>query len=384
MKRLRVGINTLFENPAIGTGGITYLRNLVRRLAEIEEHEYVLYVSPENRHLFEIDRPNVRHVLCPFSKERRLSTIAFEQTVLPFLARRDRLDVFHAAGNVAPLWLPCASVLTVHTLHHWVRPKSLTFGRRMFRSVAMRQSVRHADVVIAVSDYVRTKLEEILRLPPGKVLTVHLGAPEATTRSLQERRDVPAGSLLFVSALWPYKNAEVAVRAHALVRRRTHLDRTLVIAGTGYASYEARLREVARTEGVSESVVFLGHVAQAEIAAVYERAGVLIYPSLEEYFGLPALEAMAAGVPIVASNASSLPEVVGDAGVLVPPEDVNAVADAIERVLCDADLRATLVARGRERVRQFTWRRAAEGTADAYRIAFERRETRQCASGAAA
>jgi glycosyltransferase involved in cell wall biosynthesis len=123
-------------------------------------------------------------------------------------------------------------------------------------------------------------------------------------------------------------------------------------------------------------VHFVGHVPQARIRAVYARAAVVVYPSLEEYFGLPALEAMAAGVPLIASDRSSIPEVVGDAGVLVPATDADAVADAIARVLGDEAFREDLVARGRERVRRFTWERAARATADVYRTAYDRRAAR--------
>jgi glycosyltransferase involved in cell wall biosynthesis len=374
---MRVGIDTLFEDPAVGTGGVTYIHNLVHRLAEIDENEYVLYVSPQNRGLFDIDRPNVRHVLCPWSKERRLSTIAYEQTVLPFLARRDRLDVFHAPGNIAPAWLPCASVLTVHTLHHWLHPEMLPLDRRVFRRALMPRSARRAEAVIAVSDYVKHELERIVGLPSDKVVTVYLGAPEdapATSEDLAV--DVPDGSILFVSALWPYKNAEVVIRALARLRER-HVDgRPVVIAGTGSVQYESDLRELARRSGVADAVHFVGHVPQARIGAVYARAAVVVYPSLEEYFGLPALEAMAAGVPLIASDRSSIPEVVGDAGVLVPATDADAVADAIARVLGDEAFREDLVARGRERVRRFTWERAARATADVYRTAYDRRAAR--------
>lgn len=371
---MRIGIDTLFENPSLGTGGLTYIENLVPRLAELDDFEYVLYVSPKNRHLFELDRPNVRHVVCPFSKERRLATVAFEQTALPVLARRDRLDVFHAPGNVAPAWLPCASVLTVHTLHHWLRPESLTAGPRHFRRVMMRHGARRADAVIAVSDYLRTSLERIVALEPGKAVTVYLGAPELDYAAGPDgpATEIPEGATVFVSALWPYKNAEVAIRAHGRLARRDGLRQPLAIVGTGFASYEAELRELARTEGISDSVLFVGHVPQSRMGSVYARAGVLVYPSFEEYFGLPAVEAMAAGVPVIASDRASLPEIMDGAGLLVPPSDADAVADALLRVLTDEGLRQSLVERGRTRAKQFTWRRTADETAAVYRAAFTR------------
>ena len=374
---MRIGIDTLFENPTIGTGGLTYIQNLVHCLADLDdENEYVLYVSPQNRSLFNVERPNVRQALCPFSKERRLGTIAFEHTALPVLARRHLLDVFHAPGNVAPVWLPCASVVTVHTLHHWLLPELLPRESRVYRRLFMARSVRRAEIVIAVSGYVKEKLVELLHVRPAKIRTIHLGAtspaepdgvPNAGPASF------PRGSILFVSALWPYKNAETAIRALARLRQSDPAGPKLVLVGSGFAWYEGELRALAEKEGVADGVVFAGHVPQRYMAGVYQRASVLVYPSLEEYFGLPPLEAMAAGVPVVASDRSSIPEIVGDAGLLVPPTDAGAMADAIARVLRDERLRKYLVARGKERIRAFTWERMARETLAAYGAAVERR-----------
>lgn len=374
---MRIGINTLFENPAIGTGGVTYITNLVHELARVDEaNDYVLYVSPRNRDLFDVDNRRFQQVLCPFSKERRISTIAFEHSVLPALARRDRLDVFHAPGNIAPAWLPCASVVTIHTLHHWLLPELLPRGSRVYRRLLMPRSIRRADVVIAVSNYVKEKVEAILDVPPDKVVTVYEGAPAPESgdeTAVFERVLVPERSILFVSALWPYKNAHTVIEAFARVRGRNADGRKLVIAGTGFPWYETRLHETAAEHGVTDAVVFTGHVPQEQMRSVYEKASVLVYASLEEYFGLPILEAMAAGVPVVASDRSSIPEVVGGAGVLVDPTDADAIADAIARVLDDDAFRLELIARGRERVSELTWERMARETLAVYEQAVARR-----------
>ena len=236
----------------------------------------------------------------------------------------------------------------------------------------MPRSMRRAEVVIAVSDYVKRNLEKIVGLPRDRVVTIHLGGPELQADGGSRAADVPEGSILFVSALWPYKNAEVAIHALKRLRDRGFNGRPLVIVGTGSPGYEASLRELARETGVAEHVRFLGHVPQAQMMGVYARAAVVVYPSLEECFGLPALEAMAAGVPLVASDNSSLPEVVGDAGLLVGPRDAGAFADAIAHILEDDVFRDDLIARGRARARGFTWERTARATADAYRLAFAR------------
>ena len=168
---------------------------------------------------------------------------------------------------------------------------------------------------------------------------------------------MPEGTILFVSTLWPYKNAEVAIRALS-PGCATGAERTLRWRDAD-SGLRGEARELAYDEGVADAVLFLGHVPQARMRGVYARAAALVYPSLEECFGLPAIEAMAAGVPVVAADWSSLPEIVQDAGLLVPPTDAEAVARALDRVLTDESLRRTLIERGHARAAEFTWERTA-------------------------
>lgn len=373
---MRIGINTLFENPRTGTGGLVYISNLVHSLAEIDDqNEYILFVSSTNRRSFDVGKANFYLVKCPFSKERRISTILFEHTELPFLIKKHRIDVFHSPGNIAPIFLPCCSVVTVHTLHHYILPNSVEFASRIYRRLLMPITVSRAELIIGISDYVCQILAKFLKVPEVKMVTIYEAIDPSFGdghSSLGERSPFTLNEyILFVSALWPYKNAHTLIRAFARLKKDYHIPHLLVLVGRGWDSYQLYLKSVAKKEQIEDSVLFLGHLSHGQMKVVYSKSSVLVYPSLEEYFGFPALEGMACGVPVVASNRSSIPEVVGDAGILINPEDPVEMANAIWRILSDKTLRDDLIQRGLQRVKKFTWERTAQQTILAYRRAYE-------------
>lgn len=368
---MRIGINTLFENPNSGTGGLTYIRNLVNGLCQVDgSHEYVLFTSPLNRHLFETPAPNFSCVLCPCSKEKRLQTILFEHCRLPFLARKHRIDVFHSPGNIAPVWLPTASVVTLHSIHHYVVPKMMARSSRLYRRALMPRTVRRADLIITISDFVRRNLAHLLRVPEERMVTVYEGVEESFANRVVPAPNLPSKFLLWVSALWPYKNAEPLLRAFALLKSTDRIEHKLVIVGGGWESYRRKLAQLAHDLRVDDDVVFAGRVP--DVRPYYSAADVFVYPSLHEEFGLPLLEAMAAGVPVIASDRGSLPEIAGDAALITDAKDPARIAHAIRSVLCDESLRHRLVTRGRERAGDFTWKKTAKGTLAAYCEAFSR------------
>lgn len=374
---MRIGINTLFEDPRVGTGGITYIRNLVGALSRVDrENKYVLFVSPLGRGLFPVPSSNFCFVDCPFSKERRFAAIAFEHLALPLLIRKHRIEVFHSPGNIAPIWLPCASVVTVHTLHHYLLPQMIARSSRIYRRALMPRSVSRADVIIAVSNYLRSKLIELLDVEAEKIDTIYEAVDESFSKNSKPPSPwagtLPEKYILFVSALWPYKNVHTVLKALGLLNKNYSGVFPLVVAGSGWDSYRAQLTALAREEGLEGSVIFLGHVPNDWIGSLYARASLLVYPSLEEYFGFPLLEAMTAGTPVVASNRSSIPEVIGDAGILIDPENPREIAAAIWSVMHDASLRGELIERGLRRAREFTWEGTAVKTVKAYELAHQR------------
>jgi glycosyltransferase involved in cell wall biosynthesis len=286
-------------------------------------------------------------------------------------------DVYHATDHLLPpLGVP--TVFTVHDLAFLVEPQTHLPTNRLYLAAMMPRYARAASAVIAVSEATRRDLLRYYRLPPERVRVVHLGVePEfrpldaATARARVAKRYGLAGPyVLFVGTLEPRKNVRALLAAFAaLVRAPSDANRSpplqLAIAGAPGWWYDDLYRWV-RARGLDSLVRFLGRVADADLPALYSACAAFAYPSLYEGFGLPPLEALACGAPVVCSDRSSLPEVVGDAALQIDPTRPAALAAALRRVLDDESLRQTLRARGLARAAGFTWGRTAAGTLTVY------------------
>jgi glycosyltransferase involved in cell wall biosynthesis len=309
-------------------------------------------------------------VTVPVNARNRVQWVLGEQTLLPRLAVRAGVELVHSLASTAPLWGRFRRVVTVHDLiytrfpdaHAGIRDK----GMRVLVPAAARRSHR----VIADSRSTRDDLIDVLGLSADRIDVVPLGLgavrrveplPEAQTRArfhLGARR-----VLLALSAKRPHKNLPALIGAIASLPE----EQRPVLVLPGYAAaHEQDLRTRANAAGVVDDVRFLGWLSSDELEGLWAIADAFVLPSLYEGFGLPVLEAMARGVPVACSNASSLPEVAGDAALLFDPTDEPAIADAISRLLVEDRLRDRLVARGRNRVQEFTWERTAQLTLESY------------------
>lgn len=282
-----------------------------------------------------------------------------------------RLDLFHATDFTLPPTRPRArTLLTVHDLAFERYPDDTMPGMLAYLRRTVPRSIARADHLIAVSEATRRDLIEFYAVPPTNVAVIphgvdsrffpppiHGEGDRGWGDAIRHKYGLPPGPLILtVGTLQPRKNHLTLIRACGMLSEKA----TLVIAGGTGWGYETVRAEVERL-GLTGLVIFIGFVDDADLLALYRLATVFAYPSLYEGFGLPVLEAMASGVPVVASNVSSLPEVVGEAGLLVEPLDVDALAAALDRLLGDESLRRDLSAEGIARASQFTWARAAEG-----------------------
>jgi len=309
-------------------------------------------------------------VTVPVDARSRPQWVLGEQLPLPPMAMRRRVALVHSLASTAPLWGRFVRVTTVHDLiyerfpeaHQGIRDK----GMRVLVPLAVRRSQR----VIAISQCTREDLVRLLGADPTRIDVVPNGfgatrhaQPLAESETRRRLRLGDRQVLLSVSAKRPHKNLLALIGALALIAPE---HRPLLVL-PGYPTWhEAQLRERAAAVGVTGDVRFLGWISGEELEGLWAIARAFVFPSLHEGFGLPVLEAMARGVPVACSNASSLPEVAGDAALLFDPEDERAIAAAIERLLGDRAHAERLVAMGRERARLFTWERSARLTLASY------------------
>jgi glycosyltransferase involved in cell wall biosynthesis len=375
---MHIGINALSIVPGATGGGETYLTGLARALAErAGGWRYTLFVSPRNREALSAIHPDIRCVVCRVSGPR-VTRVAFERLRLPGLVAEAGVDVLFSPGNVAAPVRGCAQTVCIQSLLYRLAPKEVGAARRAYFEWALPRSVRRADMVIAVSEEARRQVLALGDVPEDKVRVVHEGVDPAfrpLTADEVERGigtwGLAPGYVLFVSGLKRYKNADKLIRACALLKERG-FARLVVIAGPDRAGLLPGLSALAVEVGLGEQVRFLGAVEHDKLPALYAGASVFVFPSAIETFGLPVLEAMACGTPVVGSNRSAVPEIVGDAGLIADPEDVAALADAIRRASEDEALRKTLREKGLERAGRFTWARAAEETVKVFEEAHRR------------
>ncbi len=353
----------------------TYIRNLLGALSRLDpENRYLLVAHPED--LPELSGLGPNFEAAPY---QRRDTDLLDQLAFPSYLRHFSADLFHIPLNVVSIAMPSPYVVTVHDMSSLLFDQQRTL-RKNFRRYQFRRGLWRAERVIAVSHATREDIEELFGVPSERISVVY-NAPDpaflqdsATPEEVQrvlERYQVDYPFLLYAGTIRPQKNIPRLIEAFAVARGRLedhplYRDLRLIIIGDEISRYPAVRRAVIQTR-VEAVVRFLGFVPLDTLKVFYKTAAAFVFPSLYEGFGLPPLEAMACGTPVVTSNASSLPEVAGDAAVLVNPENVFDIAAGIREVLTNQALRAELIERGRRRAREFSWERTACRVLEIYR-----------------
>lgn len=351
----------------------TYIHGLLAHLPAADERlRYCVYTRERAGWLA------MRRSVPRLDTAHPLARIAWEQTALAYLARRDRLDLLHGLAYALPLASRVPGVVTVYDLSFIELPSAARRFNRIYLGAITRWAARRATHICAISESGRQALIRRLGVPGERVSVIYPGIdrrfsppPAAAVADFRRRKGLPERFLLYLGTLEPRKNLPALVRAYGRLAAGTAQGGAvppLLIAGPKGWRYEEIFSEVERL-GLGGRVRFPGYVPAAEHALWYAAAELFVYPSSYEGFGLPVAEAMACGTPALASDATSLPEVVGPGGVLVPPGDEGGLAEALGRLLADPALRAELAEAGLRHVRQFSWERAAARQAAVYRRA---------------
>lgn len=372
----RVGVNLMWLVPGVVGGSEEYTTRLLRALAEADPADLDLT-------LFAIEPFREAHpdlvsrfptVICGIGGHSKAERVAAEATWLAREARRRHMDLLHHAGGVVPPGRGLAripAVVTIHDLQPLLHPGNFSTVKARWLATMLPRSVRKAQALFTPSDPVAATVVEQLGVPSSKVITVPHGVepvPAPAPDQLQavtDRYRLGSRVILYPAITYPHKNHVTLVEAFSRIAAERP-DVTLVLTG-GAGSSEVEVTAAIRRLGVGSQVRRTNRVPWSDLEALYELATVVAVPSRFEGFGAPALEAMVAGVPLVAAAATALPWVVGDGGRLVPADDVGAWADALADVLDDPAEQDRLAAAGRARAQAFTWERAGAALIDGYR-----------------
>ena len=347
-----------------------YIHNLLSSLGQVDrDNEYFLYTG---RPLpMELDLPGNFRVETVSFPSPRLQL--WYQIGLPLRMKRDRLDLFHDPVYPLPFHLPVPGVITVHDLSNYTDP-----GVHSFRSVMAGKffplHLRKARRIITDSRYTASRIKGIFPWTEDRIRVIHLGVSEnfkrvedgGALRSVAENYGLPSRFMLFLGTLEPRKNLDRLLAAFADCAG--DVPHSLVIAGGLGWKYERLLKRIS-SHPVAGRIHLTGFVEEEDLPALLSMAEFLVYPSLLEGFGLPILEAMACGTPVLTSDTSSMPEIAGDAAYLIDPGSVESITGGLRRLAADEGLRVELARRGRKRASGFSWRKTAEQTLEVYRSA---------------
>jgi len=375
---MKIGIDARFAiHNRRGIGN--YTLRLIRHLAEIDiRNEYILY----------IDRGDVENVLPKqdnfrIKKLRPANYLIWEQVALPMQAKKDGLDILHCTGNTAPLYLDknIKLILTIPDVMYLkpysILPRSPSLYQRLgrtYRKIIVPKAIKNVSSVITISNFSKKDImEHIPLIKEDSISVIYLAADnsfrgvnknEAITK-LKEKFGINGSYMLAFGGIDPRKNTELIINMFIESKGKEQINEKLVIVGIPNWK-QTKFYNVVQKSECRDNIIFTNFVSEEDLVLLYNSASVFLYPSLYEGFGIPPLEAMACGVPVITSNTTSIPEVVGNAALLINPRDGEDIKKALLSLLNDEMLRKDLIKRGLEQVKKFSWGKMAEETLEVY------------------
>jgi glycosyltransferase involved in cell wall biosynthesis len=377
---MRIGIDaTALPPQPVGAGN--YIIHLIRALAAMDsEDEFVIFSGQRGPSLINLpEKPTLKWILLP---DRNPGVrLIWEQTYFSRLIRDSGVDLLHSLHYTRPLRLSCASVVTFHDMTFFLYPELHTRTKRFYFPLAIRSSAKRANFLIAISESTRQDTIRLLNLSPDRVITIQHGVDPSfrplsdidLKKRITKKYRLPDKIILYVGLIEPRKNLPLLIKAYKkLVDDGT--EHYLVLAGRYGWMFDEVLQQIEKLS-LTDKVILTGYVDQIDLPMVYNLSDLFVYPTLYEGFGLPALEAMACGIPVITTKVSSLPEIVGEAGILVPPNDAEELFRGMKTVLQDEELRLNLARQGTEQAAKFTWERTARSTLEVYQRAIKTSRT---------
>lgn len=364
---MKIGINGRFL-VAKRTGVQRAAYNLVRTLFELDRsNEYILFTGESQKGSPDWDYPNVRIVSSPIKEGESFRNHLWEQLELPRLARKHKVDILHSPANMAPLMYKGASIVHIHDLCFVVNPQWYSYLFHRVYNFIIPRLAKKSTMVVTNSNNSRNDLLQFCEVDSEKVRLIYWAVDDTFHKISKTNfaEDIEEEDfILYVGSLEPRKNISSLIKAYERLRSDNPQITTklVLIGGESPLFADAQLK----IKSFKEDIIFKGFVSDALLRTYYRKAKVVAYPSLYEGFGLPPLEAMASGAPVVTSNTSSIPEVVGDAALLVSPNDIGQISRTLAAVITNPDLQENLRKRGQEQFRKFNWYRVARNILGVY------------------
>ena len=347
-----------------------YSYNLIENIAEIDtENEYILLSGYSELQVFSSRYKNFKFIKC----NTPLYSVQ-EQLIIPPILKRENIDLYHSPTFSAPIYQPCKVIMTVYDMIH------LIFGRpihRLYYKYIAKRAMTKALCIITLSEYSKNDIVKWLGIPQEKIYVTHSGVDKrfkptgdaAMPDEIKKRFGISNRYILFVGNQKPHKNSIGTLKAFKMAVKKERLPHYLILVGIKKDIIEDKNNGIG--DEFNNRIICIDNLTDNDLIKLYQSADLFLLPSLYEGFGLPMLEAMACGVPVITSNRTSIPEVTGNAAILVDPENIQEIANAICKVLKDENLKSDLIRKGLKRAKMFSWRKMAEETLELYKRVYE-------------
>lgn len=359
--------------PPQPVGAGIYIQHLVREmLFSRSNFEYFVFAHKNDFCLFNLD-DSYRERFLFLPDFGRGSRIFLEQIYYPKIIAKQEIDLFHGLHYSFPLIKTCPKIVTIHDLTYFTNPGKHIWIKRYYFQFFIKKACQKADQILTVSNNTKEDLIKILGCDIKKITTTQLGVDavffeeesDQVKEKLRQKYELPNNFILFIGLIEPRKNVPLLIKAYLNLVDHQNLDCDLVIAGRWGWESEAILAEIKQHPNCSK-IHFLGYIEESEKPALYQLAKIFVYPSMYEGFGLPVLESMASGTPVITTNISSMPEIVKDCGILIEPNNQIALENAIMTLVHDSSLRETFSKKGKLRAHEFSWQNTVNQTLLAY------------------
>jgi len=366
---MNIAINTLSIVPGKVGGTETFLVNLVKNLLNIDrENRYLLIVSRSNKRIFNFNSENVEYLEFGFDNNSRIKRVFFEQFILHKKLKKKAVDSLIVPGNTGLIRCPSKQLLIVHDLIYFIYPKYYPLIKRIYLHKLVRYSCRKADRIATISQNTKSDIIKYTGVSEGKIDVIYEGVDferfskikKDEAKEFIQRQYGIQGYIYSPTSLYPHKNNDLLVKTFAKLKNEKKIQQKLIITGIDPYKRTNWLEGIITKYRMENEIFYLGRVPDKYLPYLYKGADLMVYLSSYEGFGLPILEAMASECPVLSSNRSSLPEVVGDAGILVDPFNIEEVANKMHKLLTNEILRERFINKGLIRAKQFSWKDVAK------------------------